>query len=370
MVQVAESTDVELLRSAVQNLAEQHIVSAASVADRNAELPRAAMKALEDMGLARPCENDLGGQGIPGHLHWCVIAEELGKADAGTAFDLINGAYPALILDRCGTAHQRELLRPGGAPGSLRGTLLYFEGFGRSPAELATTLVPHTDRLIVSGRKNAVAHLQESSYGIVIGRLDGALAAGLLSAETLTSVTVIRDDAKSGKLGARTAHTTVIELVDAEAEPLDRGNSELARIITGFRVALASALVGIGQAAIDYAATYAASREAFGQRIADFQGVSFPLAESEFHIDGARLMLRDLAAEIDRNVDHDRLDERCGAAVAAASQAAVAAAVVAVNTLGGHGYLADHPMERYYRDATALAAVDFDPASNDWSAFR
>ncbi|WP_161976530.1 acyl-CoA dehydrogenase family protein [Mycolicibacterium sp. CH28] len=368
MPQVAESDDLELLRSAVHDLADHLIASDANSPDHTGEVPTPALDALNEMGLLTPSDIDVGGQGIPSHLQWCVIGEELGKVDAGTAFDVLNGAYAAIIVDRCGTAAQRELLRAVRAvEGSTRGTLLYFEGFGRSTVELSTTLDTHDGKVGVSGRKNAVAHLADSRYGVVVGRQGAETAAAVLSSESLTSLRVVRDDTAAGKMGARSAPTAVVELVDAEAELLPRGGIELSKVIAGFRIAIAAIAIGVGEAAVQYAAAYAASREAFGQRIADFQGVSFPLVEASLKIDSARLLIADLAIALDGDTYPNRLDEQVSAAVAAAGQAGMAATVAAVNTLGGHGYLTDHPMERLYRDASVLAAVDFDPLLTDWS---
>lgn len=371
MLELMQTEEFVGLQSAVRALAAHHITAAPTVPDWSGALPEKAVAALDSMGLLTPYATDDGGEGVPSHLQWSVIAEELGKADAGTALDIVFGAYAAIIVGRCGTAEQRRLLAPTTTKPSRRGTLLYFEGFGRSPAELATTVAPSDGHVLVSGRKTAVVRVADSAFGVLVARHGGELAAVLLSSEVMRGLRVVRDDMSSGKIGVRSAATSVVDLLEAEGQALSQGCPlELPRVIAGFRLAVASILLGVGEAAVQYAANYASSREAFGQPIANFQGVSFPLAEAEIGLDGARLAVQDLAAEIDLLDDPDKLADRTSAVIAAATQASTVATVTAVNTLGGHGYLADHPVERWYRDAAVLAAIDFDPMLTDWSPTR
>jgi len=370
MLELTQTEEFVGLQSAVRDLAAHHITAAPSVLGAVAP-PEKALEALDAMGLLTPCVIDEGGQGIPSHLQWSVIAEELGKADAGTALDVVVSAYAAIVVGRCGTAEQRRLLAPTSSRSSRRGTLLYFEGFGRSPAELDSTASPSGDRVVVSGRKIAVVRVADSAFGVVVARHGPELAAALLSAEKLAALRVLRDDVSSGKIGARSAATSVVDLAEVEGEALTHGSTlDLPQVIAGFRLAVASILLGVGEAAVQYAADYASTREAFGQPIADFQGVSFPLVEVEIGLDGARLAVQDLANDIDFVDDADKLADRTSSVIAAATHAGTVATVIAVNTLGGHGYLADHPVERWYRDAAMLAAVDFDPMLTDWSPTR
>lgn len=355
--------------------------------DRSTIPPETALRALEAMGLRSPRNVDDGGQGIPGHLEWAIIAEELGKGDAGTALDVVLGAYAAIIVGRGDADRHRRGLSQADS-GSSRGTMLYFEGFGRSPLELRSTATAAGDGWAVSGRKTAVIRPDSSDYGVVIARGETpatAPTAGLcavhLPRACLATLAVVRDDGAAGKIGLQSAATSTVDLADTGGELLDTGPEiELHRILAGMRLAVASILIGTADAAIRYAAGYASDREAFGRPIAGFQGVAFPLVDAEIAVDAARLAIWDLAAGIERGTDARYLDARyldahylaeaTAAAVAAAAQAGSVGTAAAVNTLGGHGYLTDHPVERWYRDAAVLAAIDFDPLLTDWSAIR
>ena len=115
--------------------------------------------------------------------------------------------------------------------------------------------------------------------------------------------------------------------------------------------------------AVDYASNYATERVAFGRPIAAFQGVSFLMAEALTRIAAVRLDLLDAAAQIDcGTVAEDAVTWAVNYATAAATQATRDA----VQVLGGHGFITDHPVELWYRAAAALAALDFDPACSSF----
>jgi alkylation response protein AidB-like acyl-CoA dehydrogenase len=382
VLDLTRTDEFRALRSAVRDVAENHIMTMTTHPDRSTILPETALRVLDAMGLRSPRDADDGGQGIPGYIEWALIAEELGKGDAGTALDVVLGAYAAIIVGRCGADRHRRGLVPADS-GSPRGTMLYFEGFGRAPLELETTATAAGDGWAVSGRKTAVIRPDSSDYGVVIARRGTAgLCAVHLPRACLATLSVIRDDGAAGKIGLRSAATSTVGLAALTGgELLDTGPEiELHRSLAGMRLAVASILIGTADAAIRYAAGYAADREAFGRPIAGFQGVAFPLVDAEIALDAARLAIWDLAAGIDRAPDPRYADpsyadprylaEATSAAVAAAAQAGAVGTAIAVNTLGGHGYLTDHPVERWYRDAAALAAIDFDPLLTEWSAIR
>jgi alkylation response protein AidB-like acyl-CoA dehydrogenase len=369
VLDVTHGDEFTTLETAVRSLAGQRIGSVSPHPDRSATVPEGALRALDEMGLLAPRPTEDGGDGIPDHLALTMIAEELARCDAGTALDVMMGAHACALLARCGTPAQRA--RAGGRDRSGRGTVMYYEGFGRSPLELETTAIPAGAGWRLSGRKVAVVRAQASGFAVAIARNGVGPKAFLVPAAALSSLRVDRDDQPSGKVGARSSATSIVELAEVPAEPLDGGTDlDLHRGLAALRLSVASILVGVAAATVAYAAAYASDREAFGRTIASFQGVAFPLVDAEMGVEGARLAIRDLAAGLADLDDPQELADATGAAVGAASQAASAATVTAVNTLGGHGYLTDHPVERSYRDIAFLAAIDFDPFATEWSSAR
>lgn len=360
--------EILALQSAVRSVGADRIEALATTPDSARTVPKGALRALGEMGLLTPRGVEDGGEGMPNHLEWTFVAEELAKVDAGTALDVIASAFAAVLVSRGGTSAQRAGLLSGGSD-ARRGTVLYYEGFGRSPDELTATGDGAGGGFRISGRKIGVVRAGESAYGVVIVRRGDELHAAALPHETLRGLTTVRDDAVGGQLGARAATMSTVELDEVDADPLTEADElTVHRCVAGYRLAVASSAIGTGAAAVRYAADYATSREAFGHPIAEYQGVAFPLVDATIALDAARLAVQDLATDLDELSHPAEIVTRTGAAVSAASRAATGAAVVGVNTLGGHGYLTDHPVERWYRDAAVLAALDFDPLSSDWSS--
>jgi alkylation response protein AidB-like acyl-CoA dehydrogenase len=134
---------------------------------------------------------------------------------------------------------------------------------------------------------------------------------------------------------------------------------------TGFRIAMqaldsgrlgiAACAVGLAQAALDYAVTYAGEREQFGRPIAEFQGLGFLLADMATQISAARALT--LAAARLRDAGRPYSAEAAKAKLFA-TDAAMRVTTDAVQVLGGYGYVADHPVERYMREAKVLQIVE------------
>ncbi len=121
--------------------------------------------------------------------------------------------------------------------------------------------------------------------------------------------------------------------------------------LAAYQVGIAALAVGVSRAAHEYALDYAKQREAFGSPIAQKQSIAFMLAEMATEIDGARLMVWEAAWDLDEGLDASRT------AYLALTNAADTAMMVtdrAVQILGGHGYIREHPVERWMRDARGI----------------
>jgi hypothetical protein len=121
------------------------------------------------------------------------------------------------------------------------------------------------------------------------------------------------------------------------------------------RLGIAACAVGLAQGALDYAVRYAREREQFGQAIIDFQGLGFMLADMATAVSAARALTLAAARLKDAGLPY-----RIEAAKAKlfATDAAMRVTTDAVQVLGGYGYVADHPVERYLREAKVLQIVE------------
>ena len=121
------------------------------------------------------------------------------------------------------------------------------------------------------------------------------------------------------------------------------------------RLGIAACAVGLAQAALDAAATYADERKQFGRSIAEFQGISFMLADMATAVAGARALYLEAARLKDAGLPFGTM---AAMAKLAATDAAMKVTTDAIQVLGGAGYTQDFPVERYFREAKALQIVE------------
>jgi alkylation response protein AidB-like acyl-CoA dehydrogenase len=133
----------------------------------------------------------------------------------------------------------------------------------------------------------------------------------------------------------------------------------LTRALAQLRLMTAAIALGCARRAREYASNYAMERLAFGRPIAEFQGVAFMMADAEVQLNTARLEVFDTISKLDR-LDANAAERVVAPAIAYASQIASTVTRDCVQVLGGHGFIADHPVERWYRAAAALCTLDFD----------
>lgn len=129
------------------------------------------------------------------------------------------------------------------------------------------------------------------------------------------------------------------------------------RILSHSRVALAAMAVGVARAAAEYAVDYAKTRVQFGVPIATKQAIAFMLAEMAIEVDAARMLVWEAAWKLDRDSAPDFTPETYLAKEYAA-KAALTVTDGAVQTLGGHGYIREHPVERWLRNARGFAMFE------------
>lgn len=370
MVQLKQSPESEALVETIRRYGAGRIRPASREKELTA-VPSAIEEGLHRIGVASPVADDLGGQGLFQPQDLLLVAEELARADAGLALDIVLGAHAASMVATLGTDEQQAAVaRLVVDDATARGTVLYFESFGRGPLELKTTVAETPAGWLVRGRKTSVARTRHAAFGVLIGLSGSELSALLLPGAPMGSTTKPSDPMARRALGLGAADLGVVDIDGqvAGAALMARATSlAVHRSVASLRLSVAAVSVGLAAEAIEYASAYATERKAFGNSIAAFQGVAFPLAEASIGVDSARLALWDQAARLDQVDSPTALASATADAVARAGRAAQEATVIAINTLGGHGYLTDHPVERFYRDAGMLAAIDFDPLADNWA---
>lgn len=336
------------------------LAPAAREAERSG-VPAKTWEIVFGTGLAASVGEELGGGGVLSPLEELIAVENLAYGDPGIALGAFRSGAAALLLGHHGSAEQAATLREVDA--TWRGSVAVHEGFGRSPDEYTTTVAVDGDVVRITGRKESVAFAAESDSIVVIGRdpASGSLQGAVVPSGT--SGVAVSPSGPGLALGAVPTSTVTFDVTLPATALLGGGTADpvtLRRDVERIRLVLVAAMVGTAQRAVDYAGEYAGERVAFGRPIATFQGVSFLLADAVIRLSAARQVASDAAARLEAG-DVEAAGELVTEALGYGAEVATAATRDAIQVLGGHGFIADHPVELWYRSAAALSVIDLDP---------
>lgn len=357
------------LKKMLGEYAQKRLRSAAADAENARAVPEGVLVELHQMGVLNPVDQQYGGQGLFDPVTWLLSLEELAVGDPGIAFHVASSSQAGFLLNVGQNADARRQYLPRLASDrAVRTSVWVFEDFGRGLTELQCVAHRCRGGWSLTGRKTSVLAPGRADITVLVAvdAESGGLLAFASGDEINSRVVVERDDRELGKCGMLAVHTGCVsfqglQLPDTALVARAGDATALHRVLAMYRLSLAAVAIGTAQAAFAYAVDYAKERVAFGKRIADYQGVSFPLANLAMAIQAARLGVWEAASLLESTADLDTLDKVGARVLVDAARVAVRATRDSINTLGGHGFLTDHPVERWYRAAITLVAVDFDP---------
>jgi alkylation response protein AidB-like acyl-CoA dehydrogenase len=307
---------------------------------------------VHEIGVAAPVDEAYGGGGTFDAVTYAIAAEELAWGDPGIAYHVLGGGLAAIVIARAGTEEQKKSYLPrfaGDAP--LPSFVALGEKVAAGDIEALQTTI---DGDKVSGEKYGVLDAGDAAIGIVVGASEQGLGAVVVEGG---SYEVVRPE---DKLGLEAAPTSVVRF-DQAGDALGPSN-ELKQAVLWAKLMTAAVALGCARASFEYAADYAKEREAFGKPIGAFQAISFKIADMAIEVDAARLALWRAAWKIDRG------DATLADVAEATGQALVTAVRCGddgVQVLGGHGYIRDHPVEKWFRDAVTLSVFDAPEVAGD-----
>jgi alkylation response protein AidB-like acyl-CoA dehydrogenase len=320
--------------------------------------PRELFKVLGRAGLlGLPYPEEHGGGGVPYELYLQVL-EELAARWLAVAEGVSVHSLACYPLATFGTDTQRKQLLPDMRGGELLGAYCLSEPHSGSDAAALTTRASLAhDGYVVSGTKAWITHAGQADFYNVFVRTGGPGPAGISCLLADAATPGIAAQAPEKTMGLRSS--TVAQVVfDGAVVPADRLIGEDGRgfkialsALDGGRLGIAACAVGLAQAALDYAAGYAREREQFGRPIAEFQGVGFMLADMATQIAAARALYLSAARLRDAGRPHTA---EAAKAKLFCTDTAMRVTTDAVQVLGGAGYVSDHPVERYMREAKVL----------------
>lgn len=317
-----------------------------------------------------------GARELSDPLSALIACEALAFGDPGIAYAVLPSFQVAHLIRTCGSERQRERLLPRVAEmWSTATSLMYYEGYGRGQTELETEATRDGDAWTISGRKIAVHHPCVADVSVLLARTarggDGPdrLAGFTFEGPPLRCRTE-SDSHRSGALGGNVTATGIVrlnEVAASEEQRLAGTVTDLQRAVGYARLMLAAVQLGAAGAAVDYAGTYAGQRHTFGRPLTSYQGVSFVLVDCETQVDSARLELWEAAQRLGELSDPAATERLVGRAVRAATNTATQVTREGIQLLGVHGIVTEHPVERFWRHASTLSLIDFDPLATTLS---
>ena len=365
MTQVARefthSGSAELLDT-VRRMCDTEVGPSAAAAEEAGEFPRELFRTLGASGLlGLPFPESIGGSELPLHDYLQVV-EELARSWATVGLGLSVHTLSCFPLAGYGTDEQRTRWMPAMLGGDLLGAYcLSEEKAGSDAAALTTTASRTSDGYVINGVKSWISHGGVADYYVVMARTsdDGPRGISCFLVDAAASGLSARTPER--KLGFSASPTAQMVFVDVEvsADRLigDEGQGfaiALAALDAG-RLGMAACAVGIAQAALDLAVQYTHEREQFGRPVAEFQGLSFLLADMATGIAAGRALYLAAARKRDRG---EPFSADAAMAKLFATDMAMSVTTDAVQSLGGAGYVRDFPAERYFREAKALQIVE------------
>ncbi|GGF49412.1 acyl-CoA dehydrogenase [Aliidongia dinghuensis] len=365
------SSEQQQVLDMVERISRDHIDPAARKAEAERNVPDSIIRLVYEIGLLWPIPEAHGGNGSIDPLTAALGIEALAYGDPAITFNLASRSHYALLLTALGgDSQQARHLTPLAADPTLPVGIALYEGYGRNPGEYRTSIRRQADgRWIVRGKKHAVAYGVAPTPLVVIGRdEEGQLRAAIV--EPSDAGIRIEDDSPLLGLAAHRCATLSFDTPIQEDRLLGNAalpGDQLSRLLSQIRLTSASIALGLAARAVSYASSYAAERPAFGKTIAAFQGPAFMLADSDIRIRAAKLDLIAAISNLD-NADPVVLERQVSATVNYACTVANQATRDSLQVLGGHGFITDHPVERWYRAAGGISCLDFDPTITPFSA--
>jgi len=355
-VDFALDSEHQLFRERFRAFANEVVAPRAAEIDRTGEFPWDVINAAAELGLLGvPIPEEYGGVGADG-LAFALLIEEIAGACGSTALTI--AAHTGLVcvpLLLFGNEEQKRRYLTPLAEGKMLGAFGLTEPQAGSDAGATrTAAVRDGNEFVINGQK--VFTTNGSIAGVIIVTAVTDPEAGrrgisnLIVPADAPGVSFGQDQEKMGLHGSVTSQVYFQDCRVPVENLLGRpgeGFKQFLQVLDGGRIGIGAMSVGIAQAALRAARNYALEREQFGQRIADFQAISFMLADMATQLEAARWLVYRAAWLKDRGLPHTT---EAAMAKLFASEAAERICHKAIQIHGGYGYTTEYPVERYYRD--------------------
>jgi alkylation response protein AidB-like acyl-CoA dehydrogenase len=347
----------KMVKDTVRKFADEVIAPVARENDINEHFPLDIIKKMAPLGfLGAPIPERYGGAGLD-FISDAIIFEEIGRADSSIRTTLsVQLSIVGLTILKWGTEEQKERYLPRLCRGEILGCFALTEpGAGSDAANQSTTAAITDKGWVLNGTKTWISNGGIADISIVFAQTDKSKShKGIAAFIIEKGIPGFKTKDIKGKLGLRASNTAELIFEDCKISK----EALLGEVGDGFEVAMsaldngrygvASGCVGIIQGCIDECVKYAKERHQFGKPIGSFQLIQEKIARMVIDCDASRLLVYragDLKNKGVKNTIETSIAKYF------ASEAAVRAAIEAIQILGAYGYSNEYPVERYLRDA-------------------
>jgi alkylation response protein AidB-like acyl-CoA dehydrogenase len=341
-----------------RTLAAAELAPRAADFEERGECPRELFRVLGRAGLlGLPYAEEFGGGAQPYEVYLQVL-EELAIGWAAVALGVSVHTLSCFPIATYGTSDQQQRWLPEMLGGELLGAYCLSEPqSGSDAASLSTRARRDGDAYVLDGVKAWVTHGGVADYYNVFCRTSDDARAGISLLLADADTPGLQPAQPERKMGLRSSPTTQVVLDGArvDADRLVGNEGDGLRIalaaLDGGRLGISAVATGVAQAALDVATGWARERRQFGQRIVDFQGVAFLLADMATGVEAARALYLAAARRRDAGAAYGA---QASMAKLFATDNAMRVTTDAVQVLGGYGYTTEFPVERYLREVKVM----------------
>ncbi|GAA5052402.1 acyl-CoA dehydrogenase family protein [Haladaptatus pallidirubidus] len=352
------SDEHRAIQQAVREFGENEIAPVAKEHDEKGSYPEAIRKKAAKYDFVAPhIPIKYGGAGM-GLLSAVLVTEQLWRADPGIGSAVGSAGFGTNMIIKYGDEWMKEEWLPKIAAGeAVSYSAISEPAHGSNVAGIETVAETDGDSYVLNGNKMWITNGTVADVGLVMAKTSPDKGhRGITAFLIPTDLDGFSTEKIDNKLGIRASDLAEVILNDVRVSEenvigeVDKGFYQLMDFFSHGRTRVASQAVGAAQAALDAALDYAGEREQFNQPIGEFQAIQHKLAEMATNVEAARSLTYCAASQVE-NGDDDIAARFASMAKLFASEHAVDVADEAIQVHGGAGFVSDHPVERYYRDA-------------------
>jgi alkylation response protein AidB-like acyl-CoA dehydrogenase len=356
MIDFEFDEEQQLIHDTVTSFAAEQLRPAAHEADETGVIPESLVKAAWDLGLIQgSVPESYGGYASsePSAVTGAIVAEGLAEGDLSIALHLLS---PRLVVDpvlRLGSEEQKAAILPAYmtehfTPGSAA---VVEPWIGFHFTKMRTTARRDGSDWVIDGEKCQAVLAAHAPHIVVYAATADGIGAFLVAAGT-EGMTI---GEREKNLGLHALETCEVKFSGCRVPASARLGADATPMLRRARVAQSAMAVGVAKAALDYAIAYAKERDAFGVKIAQKQAIAFMIAEMATETEAARLLNYEAAWNLDQGNEGAR-----EVALAHRYTADMAMTVTdnSLQVLGGHGFIRDHPVEMWVRNARGFAVFE------------